>query len=265
MTWLEKLPWLGCIGLTATFAIFSSCQGRAHQSELADLRNKLAESAKTAEISKGLYEKAAVELHDLKSLLDSKDERIKALLAQVSSRDEQIVVANQLIVRWKHAYEDAVNATQPPSSQPVPPGCEVVRTRVEFAKDLGPLRVGGWTITNPPEGHVKIEQVKPLVLTVAVTQAPDKSWHVYAAPDDDNISVDIALAGVNPYVFDRKWYERLGAQLFIGAGGVTVAGFGVTYEVSNWSIGPVIGIGLMGGQAEKFYGISATWRPFDKR
>lgn len=256
----------GVIGLLLVVVIWGAVGKWSTDKEMARLRNEAASKDQTLEVQKGLYTKLSLESDDLKSLLNSKDVQIQELLSQVKKSKEDLLTANQLVVQWKKAYEGAANANQT-HVDPVDPG-KPGRDKVTFDKDFGMIGVKGYTLTNPPEAWVSVNQLKPLKITVAVTQDANKQWHSYATSSDENTTVDIALASVNPYVLEPKWYEKLqlNATLAGGSSGDgfgILAGIGVGYKIKQFDIGPSVFVGIS-TKVAPYFGAQFSWRPFER-
>jgi hypothetical protein len=149
---------------------------------------------------------------------------------------------------------------------PTQPG----RDRIDFNKDFGMIGVKGYTITNPPEAWVSVKQLRPLKITVAVTQDKDRQWHTYATSSDENTAVDIALSAVNPYILEPKWYEKIQLGLSLAGGSGTggfgfLAGIDATYKIKQFDVGPAVFVTLGAGTAvTPFFGAKFNWRPFER-
>jgi len=264
---IEKLKQYGILAIIAgllVVVVWGAVGKWQTDKELARLRNEAASKDQTIEIQKGLYTKLVIESDNIKSLLDSKDLQIKELLGQVKKNDEDLLTANQLVVQWKKAYEGlaTANQTHVEPTQPGQPG----RDRVSFNKDFGMIGVKGYTLTNPAEAWVSVNQLKPLKITVAVTEDKNHQWHSYATSSDENTAVDIALSGVNPYILEPKWYEKVQFNAVL-AGGNTQNGFGglvglgVSYKIKQFDVGPAAFLGI-GTTVSPYFGATFAWRPF---
>lgn len=253
--------------LMLTVAISLDLKKRSYDSEILRLQNLVAEKDQTIEIKEGLFVKKAQEYSDLKELLDSSRDREKQLRDEISKNKEKILALTKAAVYWKKAYEGAVNATQEPGEEPsasCKDECLRIRTRVNFSKDFGVIKVTGYTVTNPPEGSVKVEQVRPVVVTIALSQSKDGSWNVRGTTDDENIGIDFKIAAVNPLVLERKWYEDVyvSNQFGISGSGVTdTVGLGMRF--GSISVGPTYTY-THDGSSSTFYGGSVSWFPFSK-
>lgn len=247
-------------------AIFLAIQKHGYDSELAQLRNDVAGRDQTIEINKGLYTKLSLETESLKGVLNERDGEVKSLLEQIKRNKEEVLSANQLVVRWKKAYEAAVAANQT-EVPPTEPG-GIVRKKVEFSKDWGRIRASGFTLTDPAEAVIKVEQLQALALTLAVTQDAAGAWHAYVTSNDENTSVEISVSAVNPHLLEPRWYEKVGFQAVLGGGqsglgfGV-IAGLGITYRIKQFDLGPMFFV-TIGGSFDKYVGAVVQWRPFER-
>ena len=267
MDWnkVKQYGLMGVIALLLVVVIWGAVGKWQTDREMTRLRNEVAVRDQTIEVQKGVFTKLTIESDNLRKLLDSKDEQIQGLTDQLKKSKEDLLVANQLVIKWKKAYEGAVDAHQDPED-PAQPG----RTKVSFQKDWGMIGVKGWTLTNPAEAWVSVNQLRPLKVTVAVSQDKAGAWHTYATSSEENVGIDIALASVNPYLLEPKWYEKiqLGASL---AGGSGTGGFGfllgvdATYKISKFDIGPAVFVTFGAGTTvTPFFGAKFNWRPFER-
>lgn len=245
--------------------IYGAIQKQAYESQLRELRNAVASRDKTIETQQGVYHKLTLEMTDLRGTLDSKDEEIKRLNDELKKNKEQLLTATSLVVKWKKAYEAAVAGNQ----TEVPGENGTVRKKVEFAKDFGYIGVNGWTLTDPAEAWIKVEQLRPLKLSMTISQDKDGAWHTRTTSSEENVGVDIAVTAVNPYLLDPKWYEGIGVKLDL-AGGSTNAGFGflagagVTYRIKQFEVGPSVWVAIS-DRVDKYFGGTLVWHPFQKR
>lgn len=248
-------------------------QRRSHRSDLVKLHNEIALSTKTVEIHKNAFEKKAAELENFDSVLRTFEasgehdaETIRRLRKKIEERDEEILATSRVAATWKKAYEAAVDATQS-----IDPGGDLDdpsddRIRVDFEHDFGYIGVEGFTLTNPPHAWVSVSQNRPLLLTLTVTQAVDGHWTTYVTSSEDNVDLDIRLSGVNPYLFEEKWYEKFSLDF-----GVDVDSVGIfPYIGVSYPIGPVYLSGGVWGDGENerlgwYSTISYAWRPFSRR
>lgn len=262
---IKKYALMGLVAVLLGVVIFGAYGRWKNDKELARLRNEIASRDTTIEVQKGVYAKLALETDNLKSVLDSKDVQIKGLLAQIKKNKEDLLAANTLVVTWKKAYEGLANA----HTEPVEPGPDgKTREKVVFEKDFGLIGVNGYTLTNPPEAWVKVSQLKPLQITLAISQDPTGAWHSYATSSDENTAIDIKLAAVNPHVLEPRWYENLQLNTMLAGGyndkGFAIlAGVGVSYKIKQFDVGPAVFLGIS-DRLDKYFGATFSWRPFQR-
>lgn len=234
----------------------------SYDKQLTTLRNEIAEKNKTIEIQDNVYKSKVQyikELHDqYGQLIDSKNDQLEELGKEIKKNKEQILTLNSAVVKWKKAYEGLASANQ----TDVPEG-DKVRKKVNFNKDFGYIGVSGHTLTDPAEAYVKVEQLRPLKITMAVTQAKDRTWNVYTTSSEDNVGIDITLAGVSPYVFEKRWYENIGISAEAGLGDGVLAGVGASYSFGSIDVGPRFWLTAT-DKVDRFYGAGFIWRPFTR-
>lgn len=201
---------------------------------IAELSLQLSKSQETLEIQKNLYSKKVVEMSDLTLMLDTSRSEIVALKHHLEDAQAKLLVSEQVTLRWKKAYEDYVSAHQ---TDGPPDDHGVVRKTVEFEGTLGPIHATGFTITDPPEAHLKLEQLVPLILTMNLVQNKDGTWSTFVTSSDDNIGVTIDLAGVNPLVLKEKWYQRIWAEAGASFLGDPAGRVGLRYQMDRFSVG----------------------------
>jgi hypothetical protein len=267
---LKKFMMTFLVIIIMTMGVVMYMQKRNHDKDVVKLHNKIAMQSKTVEVHKNAYEKATVELDDLESVLRTFEagkgldaKTIKDLRKLIKKRNEEILSTNRLALKWKKAYEAEAEANQ--TEEPTDPDdpTSPTRTKVSFEKDFGYLGVNGYTLTNPAYAWVKINQNRPLLLTMTVTQARDGHWSTYVTSSEDNVAADVKLSAVNPYLFKEKWYEKLSLDF-----GMDLNPSGIyPYAGLSYPIGPVyISGGLWGDTPSQDIGyystINYSWNPF---
>jgi hypothetical protein len=230
--------------------IFYGCGARSRDDEVAEIATRLAANETTLEIQRGLYATKIVEMGDLTKLLDDTRDEVKALKKQIDASQAQLLTTQQLVVKWKKAFEGAVNAHQ---SEPEPG-----RKRVDFEKGFGPIGVTGFTLTDPAEGFVSVQQLRPLKLVVAVARNRDGTWASYVTSSEPDMAVDVTLGGVDVGVLSLGWRQRI----WIDAGVDFVAGrrvsLGASYRFDRVSLGAACSVWEDGQGC----GLTAGFRPF---
>jgi hypothetical protein len=246
-----------CIVALLGYGGFKSWQ---YNNTITDLQNVVALKDKTIETHVGNYEKLAFEHENLKALLDKQNAQMSQLQTDLGKRNEELLTANQLTLFWKQKYASAGTGTQ--TTVPGTTG-QPAREKVAFSKDFGYLGVSGWTLTNPPEYSVEVQQNRPLTMTLVVGQLPDGSWKANVVSSEENVGVDIKLAAVNPHVFDEHWYEKIGLSLDMGVGAAGfLGGVGASYQISNFEVGPKVWLNAGLTNVAISYGAGLTWHPF---
>lgn len=233
--YVPKIIWAFVV-LTFLAAIFftgKQCGKQSADERTAELAKELSKSAETIELTTGLYAKSVVEINDLSVLLDTSRAEVRALKAHLEEAKAKLLITEQISLRWKKAFEEALEATQ--TEEPGPDG--LPRKRVDFEGSLGPIKATGHTLTDPPEAFLKLEQVVPLMLTMNLVQNKDGSWSTFVTSSDENVDVKIDLAGVNPLVLSEKWYQKLWVELSAGFLGDPMGMVGLRYYGDRFSFG----------------------------
>lgn len=227
---------IACLGV---FLLGKQCGSKSRDQEIAGLSTKLAASEKTVEVKDGLFATKVVEINDLTALFNSsKGEWAKqndVLKKQVSDMNARLLTAQQLTLQWKKAYEAELSATQgtvPPSD-----GGGKTRERVDFAGDLGPIHASGYTMTDPADAHLKLEQTRPLLLSVSVARASDGTWTSLVTSSDPDVDVKVGVAGVDLAAVKPTWRQRVWLDLGVNAFFSPGASFGLSYHFDTWSLG----------------------------
>lgn len=243
-------------------ALYLAWQKHSFESQVRDLQNEVAKRDQTIEVQKDVYAKLDLQVKDLKSTIDTSTEAGKRLADEVAkSKAELVSVTNTLVKLQKQVAEGKGGQTDVPGPKPGDP----TRKKVTFGQDFGYARVDGFTLTDPPEYHLELGQgSRPLKLSLALTQQKDRSWRTLVASSDPNVSLDIGVTAVNPFVLEPRWYENLRLTLDLGAGsGGVLAGVGASARFNQFDIGPKIW-GVTNGGGSVFYGGSVSWSPFQR-
>lgn len=240
-----RLKMVGYAGIGLSAVIVATAIGRisygcgvgSRDDEVADLSSRLAGSQETLEIREGLYTTQLVEVRDLRTLLDGSRVEISNLKDQLEKSKAELLSTQELAVRWKRAFEGALTVSQSDSGEsPTSPG--VVRKRVDFTGDLGPIAVTGHTLTDPPEGHVSVRQVRPLLLTVNVAKDRTGRWTSLVTSSEPDMDVSVRLGGVNPGVVRPiPWHQRFWMDVSAGLIGDPSASMGLAYRGDRFSVG----------------------------
>ena len=266
---IKKYSIAALIVIISTIGTYQYVQKRSYEKKIAELYNDLAKEKDTVEVQKNLYKKATMQIEDMDQLIkslkgenDTDKKALVALRAEIKKLNEELLTANRLIIKWKKAYEAEAAAHQSTDTGTDPDDQSDDRIRIDFDHDFGYIGVNGYTLTNPAYAWVSVKQNKPLYLTVAVTQSKDKSWSTYVTSSEENLQVDVILSAVNPYIFNKKWYEKISLDVSIDFASSLDAYAGVSYP-----FGPItMSGGIWGNQDDvsPYLGMSYSWKPFER-
>ena len=230
----------------------------SYNKTITQLQNDVASKDKTIEVTKGVYEKLAMDSRNLQALLDRTNSEVDSLVKELDKRDEDLLTANNMAVYWKNKYTATGTGTQTTI-----PGPHCDRIKVAFAKDFGYIGVEGYTITSPPEFWVSVANKRPLKLTLVVGRLKDGSWKADVTSSEDNVGVDIAIAAVDTSLFAPAWYTKIGVGVDLGVGAQGfLGGVGVSYGFGRFEVGPKVWVDVGGSGVGVFYGASILWHPW---
>lgn len=252
--------------LALGFAGFMAFRDQQRVAQITELKNQIAERDKTIELQKNVYQKLTLQTKDLTKLLDDKDVELVALREQLKKQGADLLTASTLIAKLKKDLESAGHV-----EPPLPDEGPTVRTvKFNSGNDFDPFLVSGQTTVNcdnPSERDAKLllQQKTPLKFSVVVSQDEDGTWRTTASSSSDKFDVDIALAAVNPYILEEKWYEKLSfvVETGVGTNPGLLAGVGADVEIGKFDVGPRVWAVLDHG-ASPYFGASLSWHPFKK-
>ncbi len=256
----------GALLLALAFAGFMTFRDHQRAQRIVELQNQIALRDKTIETQQGVYQKLALQTKDLTKLLNDKDVELMALRDQLKKQGSELLTANTLVVKLKKDLKDAQNVvvTIP---DPAKPG--VKRAEIDTKDRLDPFQITGRVDLDCDTGKAAVDvglsQRNPIKFSVVVSQDKDGTWRSTATSSTKVFDVDIALAAVNPYLLEEKWYEKLSFALEAGVGtnpGL-LAGAGVNIEIGKFDIGPRVWAVIDRG-ASPYFGVSFAWHPFKK-
>lgn len=230
-----------------------------------ELNNLIAGLTDVVQETETAYSRRAVETDNLR--LENEELRTK-----INDRDEEAVVLTETVIRWKNKYIKAKNTKETVVDKEdrivvIEPQCEdcfaAVRFKVDFDETQDPLRVHGFTLTNPSEAEINIEWIRDLKLSLILTKDDDDLFRVYLDTNDSDVETSDLKLSVDPSILDRSWYEKIGVDGAIGIGEGFASLIGLRYDVfDNWAIGPAVILYYDGNSLKKMYGISTTFYPF---
>lgn len=230
-----------------------------------ELNNKIAELEGMVKETETAYSARGVELEDLKL-------KNKELQGLVEDRDEEIAALGEVVLKWKTKYFEIKNATgsvvggDGTTVVEVPADCQTclkdLRFRVDFDEVREYLRVKGHTLTNPAYAAVEVSWERPLKLTFVLAKKDDKFRLYFDSNTPDLVPGDLTLT-VDPSVFEKSWYEKIGVGLDVGVGEGVQSSVRVFYDIlPDWFVGPVVTFGYDGQRTRTLYGATVGWYPF---
>lgn len=251
---------VGVLALLAAVVIFLGVRSMvtSRDKRIADLITQLASSEETREIEKGLYAKKVIEVEDLKDLITKLGEDNTKLAEIIEQGKMEVISLTQLVVKWKNAYSAAVAANQtevPPTVPGDPP-----RKRVEFDGPVGPMRVWGHTLTDPPQAFLNWEQTVPIKMAIAITKNRDGTFSVLAQATPDDVRIDVEGAFFDRSIFALRWYQRVWVDLGIEPLGTKGVQVGLSYRMNKWSLG--LYCRSDAATADRGCGAAVGYRPF---
>lgn len=253
--------------LNLVFVGFMTFRAKQYQARITELQNQVALRDKTIETQSGVFQKLTLQTKDLSKLLDNKDLELMALQKQLKKQDSELLTVTSLVVKLKKDLESAGYV------KPALPEETSGSRMVEFdsGKDFEPFVVTGHTIVNcdnPSERSARLflSQQTPLKFSVVVSQDKDGTWRSSATSSSDKIGIDIALAAVNPYILEEKWFEKIAfsADLGVATAPGILGGLGASYEIGKFDLGPKVWFTITPQGINPFIGASLTWHPFKK-
>ena len=252
--------------MAVVFAGYVTMRERAYNAKIVELQNEIALRDKTIEVQRGVYQKLTVQAHDLTKLLDDKDVELSALRNQLKKQGSDLLTANTIIATLKKDLESAGHVKPPEPTEGV-----VRKVEFDSGSDFDPFAVSGYTTVNcekPIErsASLQLQQTTPLKFSIIVSQDKDGTWRTSTSSSSDKFDVNIALAAVNPYLLDEKWYEKISFAVEAGVdtGLGMFAGGGIDVEIGKFDVGPRVGAVIQRDGVAAFFGASFAWHPFKK-
>jgi hypothetical protein len=252
------------LGIAGAFTLVKS----SYDQKIVELQNAVAARDQTIETQKGVYQKLAIQSNNLQDLLGTKDEQLKLLQAQLKKSGDDLLTATTLVVKLKKDLLTAGNVVVQPTD-PTNPG--MIAAKFDSLTDFDPFRVHGTVVTDCANRTMVmnpfvLSQERPLRLSVVVSQGPDKTWRTSTTSSEANFQVDIALAAVNPYMLEPKWYEKIGmsTEIGVGSGPGFLAGVGVHYQIGKFEVGPKAWVVIDRAGVNPYFGANLLWHPFQR-
>lgn len=243
--------------LSIGFGIFYNVKAIKEREKRIAAQNELARQAKVFAEKEGLWSKLSQQREDIENELRAKNEELANLLR---SRDERILALTDTIAKIRSTKiiikERNIDQTE-----------ENERIRVSFDQVQDPIRISGFTLTNPPEATLEFSFVRPLRLRSVITQKESGQWVTYFESDWENLEIEEIETIVNPLNSierSRQWYEGISIGANLATSGFTglSANIFATYDVGKISFGPSLGISVSDEDSFANVGFIFQYKPF---
>jgi hypothetical protein len=221
-----------------------------------DAQNEVARLSAVVMEKENAWSRLSQQRDDLEQQLRRSNVELSEIIDQ---RDEAIVSLTQAFASFR-----SIRVVVSPAN--VSQNTENGRTRVSFEETVDPIRVSGFTLTNPAEADVSVEFVRPLRLTTAITQQEDGSWRTYIESDWPNVSIENIETSVNPLArrdpgFMSRFLVNVSTSVSPKFSGAT-ASVGFMYGITDsFYLGPFVE-GVVSGDSFVSVGAMASWRVF---
>lgn len=233
-----------------------------HRQTRISVNNQIAQLEGTIQETESISSKRAI----LSNKLKSQNNELQDLLNQ---RDEEVLAKAGIVARWKSKYFKIKNASQvavDKDGNEVEDPVNASRTKVAFEHEEEPLKVTGFTLTNPAYAEIKLDWTRDLKLNLVLAKTDDDTFRIYVdAATSDVAPIELSLV-VDPTLFDFKWYEKIAISSDIAGGqnGGQLT-FSITYDITKqWFIGPYVAGQITSNGFGSFFGVSVGTYPFRK-
>lgn len=246
--------------ILSSLGVFLFSKYSEEQKARLEAQNRIAEQSEVIRESQQTWSRLATQYEDLDRRLSEINEDLSKKITkrgeEITSLSTALTKIRPIVIRFPEE-----NIVQEPQ--------ENGRIRVSFDRTEDPVRIHGFTLTDPAEAEVSVEFVRPLRLTSVITQRPDGSWNSYFDTDWENLEIEQVSTTVNPL---PQTVESLGRGFILGLQaqmGVVrpIDSFGgnisLLYETSTnrkFTIGPTFGISSMDGQSRFQVGLATQFR-----
>lgn len=245
----------------AAFGVVSYVKSTEEHKKKIEAQNEIARLSVVIEEKDGSWSRLSQQSEEIISSLESKNRDLADI---VRERSETILSLNETIANFSPTkiVVRRTNVTE------VTTGAgEEERVTVSFAENVDPVRVEGFTITNPPEAEVTVSFTRPLRLHTAITQQEDGSWRTYVSGDWPNLQIENIETVVNPRLTrPRGFFDRLSLVTAVAAStkfDSFFVGANILYDVNeSFSFGPMIGASVVEDRSSAVLGLSVQWHMF---
>jgi hypothetical protein len=251
-------------GLLVVSGIFYIVERSSNKKVRRELNNEIAKLEGVVKETETAYSRRALEVRDLE--IKNKDLSVK-----IKDRDEKITALGEAVLKWKGKYfkikgtQSVVDSDGNETSLDLECRECLIGKRfiVGFDETKDHWRVWGNTITNPPEAEINISWASGLRLSFILTRNEDDTFRLYLDSDSpDLVPAELELA-IDPSVFEKKWYEKIGVGLDIGVGEGVYSAVQLHYDIfDDLFVGPKLIWTYDGNKLRKLYGATFGWYPF---
>lgn len=260
--WNKVVSWIfGILALLGVgFGVLNYVQKTKEEELRIQAQNEIARQSQIIEEKEGLYSRLAEQNEDLVSSLEERNEEFAGI---IRGKDERILTLQEVIAN----FEPVRIVVRPRNVIQYPDPINPERIRVEFDQTQDPLRVSGFTLTDPAEAEVEVSYVRPLGITSVLTQREDGSWNAYFETDYPNLRVEQLQTRVNPYIIEERENDFFDNVIIGGHLGLNSNLSGVTanvwalYELEDLAFGPALGASVSDDSFATF-GLVFQGRPF---
>lgn len=270
----EKRNWLAILlGIStlifSILGIFFFSKFSEEQKRRVDAQNQLAEQAEVVRENSETWSRLATQYEDLDRRLAEQGEGLKTVADLIKERDEQITTLSQVVAKIRPTVIRFLPTNVVQTELPSQEGNDQNRIRVQFDEEQDPVRVSGWTLTNPAEAEVSVSFTRPLRLASVVTQQRDGSWRSYFHSDWENLEIEEINTSVNPF---PQTGQRAREAFIVGLGvdftptrpmdsiGGNIHLLYETNTKRRFTVGPTFGVNHISGESRFQVGLMSQWR-----
>ena len=196
----------------------------------------------------------------------------KELTERIKDRNEKILAQSEISMKWRDKFynlkakQSIVPFSDPDSvTKEASESCTTQgRVKVEFEHEDPPIKIYGYTLTDPPEAALQIEWMEDLELELNLTKTEDGKYKIYVDTKNSPLKIKDIELKLDPSVLGYSWYEKIGvgSSLSLGEYGGQIR-VGTFYDISDsMFLGPNFVVQYDGTKAKVFYGISIGYYPF---
>lgn len=224
-------------------------------------QNKVAELSSVVQEKENLFSRLSQQALSQEEMVEFLKHKNEELLDLIQERDESILSLTESVIKIRATriiirQEDGDNIDQNQEGE---------RTRVSFNETLDPVRVSGFTLTNPAEAQIDVSYTRPMRLTTAVVQDESGAWRTYIESDWPGVEVEAVETRVDPYPLRVVRRNTISVGVFTGINPIAPSGQGsiyALYRLGDWHIGPGVGVFLSDEDSGVNFGVAALYEVF---